>query len=84
MGRQPLTYVTALPRMFRCAGAAAYVGLSETKFLQLVEDGRAPRPVLLDGCVLWSRLALDAFCDDLENAAAEENTAHAALVKMGM
>ena len=42
--------------------AAAFVGLSATKFDQLVQDGRMPAPRQADGRVLWSRLELiDSF-----------------------
>ena len=42
--------------------AAAFIGLSATKFDQLVADGRMPSPRQADGRVLWSRLELiDAF-----------------------
>src|SRR5690348_3919960 len=42
--------------------AAAFIGVSATKFDQLVADGRMPAPRLADARVLWSRLELvDAF-----------------------
>ena len=42
--------------------AAAYLGISATKFDQLVQDGRMPCPVQLDGRVIWHRLELvEAF-----------------------
>ena len=42
--------------------AAAFIGVSATKFDQLVADGRMPTPRLADARVLWSRLELiDAF-----------------------
>ena len=53
--------------------AAAFIGLSPTKFDQLVSDGRMPNPRQADGRVLWSRLDLiDAF-DALPQRAARVN-----------
>lgn len=52
-------------RGFKRAEAAAYVGLGETKFDELVKDGRMPRPKRIDGRVVWDRLALDAAFDAL-------------------
>jgi predicted DNA-binding transcriptional regulator AlpA len=72
------------PLGFGVDRAAAYLGMSTRKFLELVDDGRMPRPVRIDGCVIWSRLALDAAFQSLEHAAGEANTADAALRKMGM
>ena len=51
--------------------AAAFIGVSPTKFDQMVADGRMPRPKCIDGCRVWDRLALDAAFDELpdnENA----------------
>jgi Predicted transcriptional regulator len=45
--------------------AAAYVGISPSKFDQAVSDGRMPRPRKLDGCVIWDVRELDAAFDDL-------------------
>ena len=45
--------------------AAGYVGLSATKFDELVAGGRMPRPLRIDGCVRWDRRTLDAAVDAL-------------------
>jgi predicted DNA-binding transcriptional regulator AlpA len=59
----------------RRAEAALYVGLSTTKFDQLVKDGRMPGPKRLDGRVIWDRLALDVAFDDLpEDSTQVEDT----------
>lgn len=50
-------------RLLRRNRAAAYVSLSETKFDQLVTDGRLPKPARVDGCVLWDIRRLDAAVD---------------------
>jgi predicted DNA-binding transcriptional regulator AlpA len=56
-------------RCLRRDGAAGYVGVSASKFDQLVEDGRMPQPFRIDGCVLWDirrlDLAIDALVDDV-------------------
>lgn len=41
--------------------AAAYVGVSERKWDEMVEDGRMPKPKVVDGRRVWSRLAVDKF-----------------------
>lgn len=54
--------------------AATYIGVSPSKFDQLVGDGRMPRPKLIDGRNVWHRPALDAaflaLPDDLADGAA--------------
>lgn len=52
-------------RGLRRDDAARYVGISPSKFDELVDDGRMPRPVRLDGCVLWDIRRLDLAFDDL-------------------
>jgi hypothetical protein len=39
--------------------AAAYLGVSPSLFEQMVADGRAPQPKLINSRVVWDRLALD-------------------------
>ena len=50
--------------------AAVYVGVGVTKFDEMVEDGRMPKPKRVDGRKIWLRshldLALDALPDDRE------------------
>jgi predicted DNA-binding transcriptional regulator AlpA len=45
--------------------AAAYIGFGRTKFLEMVEDGRMPKPIDVDGSPRWDRIELDAAFDDL-------------------
>lgn len=52
-------------RGMRREAAAAYVGVSPTKFDGWVRDGRMPAGVAVDGCVLWDVRALDVAFDDL-------------------
>lgn len=39
--------------------ASIYIGVSASKFDQLVSDGRMPAPKRIDGRKLWDRDALD-------------------------
>lgn len=45
--------------------AAAYVGVSATKFDELVRDRRMPKPRCIDARKVWDRRELDAAFDDL-------------------
>jgi predicted DNA-binding transcriptional regulator AlpA len=58
------------PRAMRAERAAAYLSMSRSKFLQLVNDGVLPRPTHIGGVVLWDRLALDIAFE--ASAAVEE------------
>lgn len=53
------------PRGLRREMAAAYVGVSATKFEEWVSQGLMPKPKRQDGCVIWDRFALDAAFDEL-------------------
>jgi hypothetical protein len=59
-----------LPRGLSRVAAAFYVGVSPTKFDQMVADGRMPKSIRVDGRVLWCLRRLDAafdkLADDLE------------------
>jgi predicted DNA-binding transcriptional regulator AlpA len=48
--------------------AALYVGVGQRKFDELVADGRMPKPIRIDGRVVWDikrlDLAFDALLDD--------------------
>ena len=39
--------------------AAAWVGVSPTKFDEMVKDGRMPGPKAIDGRIVWDRYRLD-------------------------
>jgi hypothetical protein len=62
---RPALVIRVTPRALSRVAAAAYVGVSPTKFDQLVKEGRMPAPARLDGRVLWDRLALDRALDVL-------------------
>jgi predicted DNA-binding transcriptional regulator AlpA len=56
---------TFAPRGLRRENAALYVGVSPSKFDELVHDGRMPKPKRVDGCVVWDRVSLDIAFDAL-------------------
>jgi predicted DNA-binding transcriptional regulator AlpA len=56
------------PRAFRADRAAAYLAMSQSKFLALVEEGRMPPPVPIDGMMCWDRLELDGAFEDFKAA----------------
>ena len=45
--------------------AAAYIGVGETKFDQMVADGRMPQPRVIDGRVVWCVYEIDDHFDRL-------------------
>jgi predicted DNA-binding transcriptional regulator AlpA len=59
----PLSYP---PRGMSRDEAARYVGVSATKFDDLVAAGRMPQPKRIDGRVVWDRLRLDAAFSELD------------------
>jgi predicted DNA-binding transcriptional regulator AlpA len=52
-------------RGLRREEAALYIGVGASKFDQLVRDGRMPKPVHIDGCVVWDLRKLDTAFDAL-------------------
>ena len=58
----------ALPRRgLNREQAAFYVGISPTKFDELVKDGRMPKPKRIDNRRIWDVRALDAAFDGLQD-----------------
>jgi len=51
------------PRLLRADRAAAYLGMSQSFFLDLVEQGVLPKPIKLRGIRAWDRMKLDAAVD---------------------
>lgn len=47
--------------------AALYVGVSPSKFDQMVTDGRMPKPKRIDGCVVWDVRKLDLAWDEIDD-----------------
>lgn len=60
------------PRGLSREEAAAYVGVSATKFEQMVVDGRMPKPKRIDGRKVWDRLRLDAAFSALPSEGGDE------------
>jgi predicted DNA-binding transcriptional regulator AlpA len=52
-------------RGLRREEAALYVGVSGSKFDEMVRDGRMPKPARVDGCVIWDVRKLDVACDEI-------------------
>ncbi len=67
-------HISYPPRALRADRAAAYLGaMSTSKFLALVDAGRLPQPVRIDGMTMWDRLELDAAFETLKAEATEES-----------
>jgi predicted DNA-binding transcriptional regulator AlpA len=62
-----LRAVAQLRRGLRRNEAYTYVGVSASKFDQLVADGRMPKPVRIDGCVIWDVRDLDLAFEALKD-----------------
>ena len=55
------------PRLMRAERAAAYLDISPSNFLKLVDEGLLPSPVRLRGSVAWDRHDLDAAVEGLKD-----------------
>lgn len=53
------------PRGLSHDEAARYVGVSPSKFDQLVADRRMPKPKRVDGRNIWDRVQLDIYFNEL-------------------
>jgi predicted DNA-binding transcriptional regulator AlpA len=60
------------PRGLSRVQAAEYIGVGATKFDEMVEDGRMPKPKRVDGRVLWDRVLLDQAFDALNDDVTEK------------
>jgi predicted DNA-binding transcriptional regulator AlpA len=58
------------PRGLSRLQAAEYIGIGATKFDEMVEDGRMPKPKRIDGRTVWDRVLLDDAFEALEDAGA--------------
>lgn len=65
--RSSVRNLTPPRRGLRRTEAALYVGVSTSKFDQMVSDGRMPDHIRIDGCVIWDIRALDAAFDALSD-----------------
>lgn len=59
------------PRAFRAERAAAYLAMGKSKFLELVDEGRLPQPIRIDGITTWDRLELDAAYERMKQEEGE-------------
>lgn len=60
-------------RGLRRAEAAIYVGVSPSKFDEMVRDGRMPKAAKVDGCAIWDVRKLDVACDEIFGEDGGEN-----------
>lgn len=65
-----LREVTSPRRGLHRAEAAVYIGVSASKFDELVKSGRMPQPKRIDGRTVWDLRALDIAFDNLPDDAA--------------
>jgi hypothetical protein len=63
--RRELLPLSLPPRGLSRVEAAAYFGVSPGLFDQMVADGRAPQPKVINSRLVWDRLALDKAFDAL-------------------
>lgn len=61
------------PRGFRADRAAAHLGMSKSKFLELVDAGTLPKPKCIDGMRIWDRLAIEAAFSNLPDSGDDED-----------
>ncbi|MBT3371983.1 MAG: hypothetical protein HOA08_10705 [Rhodospirillaceae bacterium] len=54
------------PRGLQREQAAAYVGVGCSKFDQMVDDGRMPKPKRIDTRKVWDRFQLDLAFEELD------------------
>jgi excisionase family DNA binding protein len=47
--------------------AATYLGISRTKFREMVNEGTLPKPINIGGCIRWDRLELDQAFDEFRD-----------------
>ena len=61
------------PRAMKADRAAAYLDMSRSKFLELVEADRLPKPKIIDGIRVWDRLALNSAFNDFPERGGDDN-----------
>lgn len=57
--------LTFTPRLMRAPDAAKYLGMSETRFRDHVNEGRIPQPKVDGKARTWDIADLDSFADSL-------------------
>jgi predicted DNA-binding transcriptional regulator AlpA len=58
-GRKDVLPLSLPPLGLSQVEAARYIGVSPTKFDQMVKDGRMPKPKRIDGRRVWARHQVD-------------------------
>lgn len=61
------------PRGLSRVQAAEYIGVGVTKFDEMVDDSRMPRPKRIDGRIVWDRIKLDEAFDALDDEGGPRN-----------
>lgn len=69
--RTPTLPPSLAPRGLSRSQAAEYIGISASKFSQMVLDARMPKPKRIDGRLVWDKVELDDAFEALPNG--EEN-----------
>lgn len=65
------------PRAMRAEQAAAYLSMSKSMFLKLVDEKVMPMPTKIRSMATWDRLDLDSAYEDLKTSSEpSENTVH--------
>lgn len=59
------------PRGLSRVQAAAYIGIGPTKFDEMVQDGRMPKPKRIDSRCVWDRVQVDQAFAALDGGEAE-------------
>jgi excisionase family DNA binding protein len=75
MGQKLADGLSYPPGALRADRAAAYLSLSTSTFLELVEKGRLPKGKKLEGIRFWVRRDLDAFLENYEGDEPDSKTA---------
>lgn len=57
--RESILPISLAPRGLSRVYAAAYIGVSPSKFDEMVADKRMPRPIRIDGRRVWDRVKID-------------------------
>lgn len=61
------------PRGLSRIQAAEYIGVGVTKFDEMVDDGRMPKPKRIDGRNVWDRIKLDEAFAALDDGSGPKN-----------
>lgn len=67
MKKYDLLPLSLPPRGLSREIAATYIGVSPTKFDELVQKGKMPPPKRIDRRKLWDKRAIDAAFDQLQD-----------------